>query len=102
MNHRLHSGTSDNPNRIDGPSISPVPETAERPFWSVMIPTYNPNLNYLEQSLGSVLEQAPAARHMQIELIDDGSRNFDPQPFLHNIVGSPGRVSHQAGSDLSY
>jgi GT2 family glycosyltransferase len=91
MSHSLHTGTSDNPSRIDGPSISSVPETAERPFWSVMIPTYNPNLNYLEQSLGSVLEQAPAARHMQIELVDDGSRNFDPQSFLHDIAGS--RVS---------
>jgi GT2 family glycosyltransferase len=92
MSHRLHSGTSVNRlSLINGLSIGPVPETAERPFWSVMIPTYNPNLNYLEQSLGSVLEQAPAAQHMQIELIDDGSTNFDPQPFLHNIAGS--RVS---------
>jgi glycosyltransferase involved in cell wall biosynthesis len=56
-----------------------------------MIPTYNPNLTYLAQSLGSVLEQAPAAQHMQIELIDDGSTNFDPQSFLRDLAGS--RVS---------
>jgi hypothetical protein len=56
-----------------------------------MIPTYNPNLNYLEQVLGSVLEQAPGPEEMQIELIDDGSKDFDPEVFLYKVVGS--RVS---------
>jgi glycosyltransferase involved in cell wall biosynthesis len=52
-----------------------------------MIPTYNPNLKYLEQALGSVLEQAPTPREMQIELVDDGSTDFDPQRFLRDVAG---------------
>jgi hypothetical protein len=78
-------------NTVKSPSIAPVRDTEERPFWSVMIPTYNPDLNYLEQALGSVLEQAPGSREMQIELIDDNSTDFDPQAFLRNVGGS--RVS---------
>jgi len=72
-------------------NISPLPDGVERPFWSVMIPTYNTNLKYLEQALGSILEQAPTPRDMQIELVDDGSMAFDPQRFLHDVAGS--RVS---------
>jgi glycosyltransferase involved in cell wall biosynthesis len=53
-----------------------------------MIPTYNPNLNYLRQALSSILEQAPGSDQMQIELIDDGSTEFDPQSFLYKIAGS--------------
>jgi hypothetical protein len=78
-------------NSVKSPSIGPVPDTEERPFWSVMMPTYNPNLDYLEQALRSVLEQAPGPREMQIELIDDGSADFDPEAFLHKVGGA--RVS---------
>jgi glycosyl transferase family 2 len=77
--------------RLNVPAIGPVPASVDRPFWSVMIPTYNPNLNYLRQALSSILEQAPGSEQMQIELIDDGSTEFDPQSFLHKIAGS--RVS---------
>ena len=89
MSHRLHPATGDNRlSRVNGVFIRPVPDTVERPFWSVMIPTYNPNLKYLEQALSSVLEQAPGPREMQIELIDDGSTDFDPQLFLREIAGA--------------
>ena len=44
-----------------------------RPFWSVMIPAYNPRADYLEQTLRSVLQQDPGPDQMQIEVIDDGS-----------------------------
>lgn len=37
-------------------SIVPVPDGVERPFWSVMIPTYN-CANYLRETLASVLAQ---------------------------------------------
>jgi hypothetical protein len=89
MSHRMHPATGDNRlSRVTGVFIRPVPDTVERPFWSVMIPTYSPNLKYLEQALGSVLEQAPEPREMQIELIDDGSTDFDPQIFVRKIAGS--------------
>jgi hypothetical protein len=68
------------------PPIMPVSDTVERPFWSVMIPTYEPNLNYLEQALRSVLEQAPGPAEMQIELVDDHSNDFAAQLFLDKVA----------------
>jgi glycosyltransferase involved in cell wall biosynthesis len=53
-----------------------------------MIPTYNPNLKYLEQTLTSILEQAPGPEEMQIELVDDASPDFDPELFLREVAGS--------------
>ncbi|MGH7890483.1 MAG: glycosyltransferase [Thermodesulfobacteriota bacterium] len=67
------------------PSVGPLPEGTARPFWSVMIPTYNPNETYLEETLNSVLEQYPGPKRMQIELIDDCSPEFDPKAFLENF-----------------
>ena len=56
------------------PLIFPLPEeNSPRPYWSVMIPTYKPRADYLEQTLRSVLQQDPGSEHMQIEVIDDGS-----------------------------
>jgi cellulose synthase/poly-beta-1,6-N-acetylglucosamine synthase-like glycosyltransferase len=43
------------------PQIYPVPEGVDRPFWSVMIPTYN-CAKYLAQTLESVLSQDPWSR----------------------------------------
>ena len=40
------------------PRIAPVPQGEGRPFWSVMIPTYNCDA-LLEQALRSVLDQDP-------------------------------------------
>ena len=59
--------------------LLPYPLIPERrdsgacPFWSVMIPTYNPRADYLEETLHSVLQQDPGPEQMQIEVIDDGS-----------------------------
>jgi len=69
------------------PSIGPVPVTEIRPFWSVMIPTHNPDPNYLEQTLASVLEQGLSRREMQIELVDDASTDFDLQNFVTKVAG---------------
>src|SRR5687768_14054171 len=66
-------------------SIAPLAKSADRPFWSVMIPTYNPIPQYLEQSLNSVLEQHPGRNEMQIELIDDCSSSFDPEGLLKKV-----------------
>ena len=33
------------------PAIDRAPDGVPRPFWSVMIPTYNPDLDYLAQAL---------------------------------------------------
>jgi len=57
---------------VDFPRIEPVPETHARPFWSVMLTVYN-RLDYFEQALKSVVEQAPGRDEMQIEVVNDGS-----------------------------
>jgi glycosyltransferase involved in cell wall biosynthesis len=54
------------------PPIAP-PAGPERPRFSVMLPTYEPD-GKLVVALRSVLEQAPPADLMQIAVIDDGSR----------------------------
>lgn len=59
------------------PPIAPVVTTATRPFWSIMIPSYN-CAEYLRATLRSVLEQIPAGRAVQIEVVDDCSTRDDP------------------------
>lgn len=76
--------------KIEYPQIGPVPEGVDRPFWSVMIPTYN-CANYLAQTLESVLSQDPGAEHMQIEVVDDCSTKDDPETVVREI--GKGRVS---------
>lgn len=76
--------------RVEYPSIDPVTEGVPRPFWSVMIPTYN-GTKYLEKTLRSVLEQAPGADEMQIEVVDDCSTKDDPEPLVRKI--GKGRIS---------
>jgi predicted O-linked N-acetylglucosamine transferase (SPINDLY family)/glycosyltransferase involved in cell wall biosynthesis len=72
------------------PTIAPVPKGVYRPFWSVMIPTYN-CADSLSETLKSVLEQAPAPEQMQIEVVDDYSIEDDPEAVVKEI--GKGRVS---------
>ena len=74
-------------NKLSCPSVDPVPEGTARPFYSVMIPTYNPDLQFLEQVLRSVLEQDSGPEEMQIEIIDDCSEGFDLKEFLRRVGG---------------
>jgi glycosyltransferase involved in cell wall biosynthesis len=76
--------------RIEYPHIDPVPDGVHRPFWSVMIPTYN-CANYLERTLRSVLEQDPGPDKMQIEVVDDCSTKDDPEAVVKEV--GKGRVS---------
>ncbi|WP_052754503.1 glycosyltransferase [Calothrix sp. 336/3] len=71
------------------PKIEPVLETS-RPFWSVMIPTYN-CAEYLRETLKSVLAQDPGAEYMQIEVIDDFSTKDDSEAVVREI--GEGRVT---------
>ena len=72
------------------PVISPVPEGAPRPFWSVMVPAYDSG-DRLARTLEGVLAQDPGPEQMQIRVIDDASPIADPRPLVHRIGG--GRVS---------
>ncbi|NEQ84029.1 MAG: glycosyltransferase [Moorea sp. SIO2I5] len=76
--------------KIEYPKIDPVPEGTHRPFWSVMIPTYN-CANYLVETLESVLAQDPGPEHMQIEVLDDCSTKDNPEQVVREI--GKGRVS---------
>jgi len=72
------------PEHLDYPMVEPVSERINRPFWSVMIPTYNSS-QYLEQTLHSVLEQDPGPDEMQIKVIDDCSPKNDPENLVREI-----------------
>ena len=62
-----------------------IPESG--PFWSVMIPTYNPRSDYLEQALLSVLARDPGQNLMQIEVVDDCSTQVDVVALVRSIAG---------------
>jgi glycosyltransferase involved in cell wall biosynthesis len=77
------------------PVILPLQEQeSPRPFWSVMIPTYNPLAEYFEETLRTVLKQDPGPEQMQIEVVDDGSKD-DTASEITRRVGS-GRVTFHA------
>ncbi|MCZ6673423.1 MAG: glycosyltransferase [Verrucomicrobia bacterium] len=69
------------------PSIAPVSGGTLRPFWSVMIPTFN-RLSYLRKALESVLFQDPGPDEMQIEVIDNCSTKGDPEVVVNELGGS--------------
>ena len=74
---------------FDPPAIDALPESADRPRFSVMIPTFN-CAEYLRVCLASVLEQDPGPGRMQIEVIDDCSTLDDPETVVRELGG--GRV----------
>lgn len=67
-----------------------MPEGTRRPFWSVMIPTYNSG-HYLRHTLESVLSQDPGPDTMQIEVVDGCSTRDDPERVVNEL--GKGRVS---------
>jgi len=74
--------------RTEVPSTSSLPQAdAARPLWSVMIPTYNPRADYLEQSLSSVLAQDLGPARMQIQVVDDCSTRVDVASAVKSIAG---------------
>lgn len=66
------------------PKIEPLGDDIERPLWSVMIPSYN-CIQYLREAILSVLEQAPSAQEMQIEVIDDSSTDGDVEALVRKL-----------------
>jgi glycosyltransferase involved in cell wall biosynthesis len=77
------------------PAIRVLPVDDGRPLWSVMIPTYNPRADYLEETLRSVLQQDLGPEQMQIEVIDDRSIEDVAGQTARRVGG--GRVSFHAG-----
>lgn len=60
----------------------------DQPFWSVMIPTYNPDCGYLRKAIESVLMQDEGRDQMQIEVVDDCSPEVDVQSLVREIAGN--------------
>jgi hypothetical protein len=67
------------------PRIDPVPPGQDRPFWSVMIPTYNPT-DLLEKTLRSVLDQDPGPARMEIVVVDDASPNGSAETVVRRLA----------------
>jgi glycosyltransferase involved in cell wall biosynthesis len=69
------------------PEIPTVPEGLARPFWSVMIPTYNCS-DLLELTIRSVLDQDQGADQMQIAVVDDCSTNGNAERIVNRLAPS--------------
>ena len=64
--------------------VPPIVDRADRPLWSVMVPTYNSS-PYLRAALLSVLDQDPGREAMQIEVVDDCSQHDDPRAVVNEL-----------------
>ena len=62
-------------------AISKVDSISDRPFWSVVIPTFN-CARYLSESLGSVLIQGIDPKQMEILVVDDCSTRDNPDDVV--------------------
>src|SRR5690349_2615043 len=78
------------------PPIAGIEDSASRPFWSVMIPTYNPQAEYLEQTLTSVLQQDLGSSEMQIEIVDDCSENDTASEVARRVGGDRVRFHRES------
>src|SRR6266699_1644518 len=78
------------------PLIPEIEGPGTRPYWSVMIPTYNPRADYLEETLNSVLQQDPGPEQMQIEVVDDCSNDSTASEVARRL--GAGRVTFHAES----
>lgn len=76
---RLATGTMD-----PVPQIAPAMQSDSRPFWSIMISTYN-CAAYLGETLRSVLAQDLGPDLMQIEVVDDCSNKDDPEAVAQTV-----------------
>jgi glycosyltransferase involved in cell wall biosynthesis len=77
----LESGRGSN-NSVS--AIPRVPQDVFRPFWSVMIPTFN-CARFLHATLESVLQQNYPPESMEIEVVDDCSELDDPERVVREV-----------------
>ena len=69
------------------------PPDPDRPFWSVLIPTYEPPARYLRETIESVLQQDPGPAEMHIEIVDDASPRTDVPALVKAIAGDRIKVT---------
>jgi glycosyltransferase involved in cell wall biosynthesis len=64
---------------LECPTIPPIPEDGKpRPFWSVAVPVFN-RRTFLAQCLASVLDQYRGPEHMEILVVDSGTRPVEDE-----------------------
>lgn len=86
---------------VSPPPVAPVLEHERRPFWSVMIPTYN-CADLLTATLEGVLAQAPGPDEMEIEVVDDCSTRDHPEDVTRRVGdGRVGFFRHRANVGVS-
>lgn len=73
--------------RETAPAILVPSSDAESPFWSVMIPAYNPRADFLEETLRCVLAQDPGPQQMQIAVVDDCSPSGEVEEIVRSVAG---------------
>ena len=66
--------------------ILPVAAGTARPFWSVMVPTYNRE-RYLEETLRGILAQVQEPQRMQLCVVDNATTTFDVPALLKRLAG---------------
>lgn len=81
---------ADEPPRIDSVNVS-----GRRPFWSVMIPVYNPPEDLLRETLKCVLVQDPGPNDMEIEVVDNCSTRGEVEKLVRDIAGDRIRFHRQ-------
>ncbi len=67
-------------------TLKPIPSETRRPFWSVMIPTYN-RPEMLQQCLRSILSQNLPLEEMQITVIDNATPDVDLAALVYQVGG---------------
>src|SRR3954468_17323800 len=83
-----------NPLRVPhGPCIPVLTSQQDRPFFSVMIPTFN-STRFLRQTLESVLAQDPGPEIMEIVVVDNASTD-DPEAVVREVGGNRVRFVRQ-------
>jgi GT2 family glycosyltransferase len=84
----MSQSQSETPQRAHNPPrIAQVANAGSRPFWSVMIPTFNPQRNLLDKTLSSVLSQSGDASEMEIVVVDDCSTTVDVESMVRQLAG---------------
>lgn len=87
---------------VPPPSVIPLADFNKRPFWSIMIPAYNPKPEYLNKVLRSVLTALPKGVDAQIEILDDASPNCDVAALLKKMAGITKVSVHRNTNNLGY
>ncbi|MEO7356299.1 MAG: glycosyltransferase, partial [Ignavibacteria bacterium] len=84
--------------------VQPIPSGTNRPLWSVMIPTFNPGIYFID-AVNSAISQNIGPELMQIDIVDDCSTKVDiPKIIEENWKGRVGyhRLPKNVGHSFNF